>query len=228
MLVKNWMSKNVVAIDADDSVREAEGLLVYHEVRMIPVMEGGMLIGVISDRDIKKASVPESVPSDLATVTLSAVKVKTAMTKGAITVTPDHTVEEAAELLIVNKISGVPVVSPENKVIGVITQSDLFRAMISLTGTGKHGVQFAFYVKDEPGCIRKITDTIRDYGGRIASILATHERCAKGYRRIYVRVYNIDQPSLERLKEVLKEKSTIIYIVDHSKKTREIFEEPLS
>jgi len=82
----------------------------------------------------------------------------------------------------------------------------------------------AIEVKDQPGSHETITDIIRDYGGRISSIFSTHERADKGNRRLYIRIFNIDQPILLHLKEVISKMATLLYIVDHNGKKREIFE----
>ena len=81
----------------------------------------------------------------------------------------------------------------------------------------------AIEVKDQPGSLEAITDIIRDYGGRISSIFSTHERADRGNRRLYIRVFNIDQPILLHLKEVIRKKATLLYIVNHNGKKREIF-----
>jgi hypothetical protein len=64
---------------------------------------------------------------------------------------------------------------------------------------------------------------IRDYGGRITSILSTRERADRGYRRLYIRVFDIDRPGLAHLKEVIRKKSALLYIVDYNTKERECF-----
>ena len=93
------------------------------------------------------------------------------MTRDVITVPPDYTVEETAQVLQKNRISGAPVVDADGQLVGTITQTDLFRVLISLTGVGKGGIQFGFQVEDRPGSIKEVADIIRIYGGRMVSIL---------------------------------------------------------
>ena len=145
------------------------------------------------------------------------------MTPDPVTVPYDYTLEETVEKFLVYDISGLPVVNKQRKLIGVITKSDLFQLILILTGYGKKGLQLGIELVDRPGCLQEIIDKIRDYGGRISSILSTHERADRGYRRLYIRVFNIDQPSLQHLKEEIKERATLLYIVDHNKKEREWF-----
>ena len=119
---------------------------------MLPVMKNSKLVGIVTDRDLKRAS-----PSDANTLEvhellflISKIKVKEIMTENPVTLPFDFTVEEAAEVLLEKKISGAPVVDGKGKVIGAITKGDLFRVLIALTGVGKRGRQFAFVVEDRP------------------------------------------------------------------------------
>lgn len=226
MLVKNWMSKEVVTIEADYSMQEAISLLKEHRIKILPVMENGELVGVISDRDLKRASASDATTLDVHELLylVSQIRVKKIMTKDPITVSPDLTVEETAELLLANKISGAPVVNGDGKVVGVITQSDLFRVLISLTGVGKRGIQFAFRLEDRPGSIKEVADIIRTYDGRMVSILTSYENVESGYRKVYIRMHGIDREMLEELKSTLNETAALLYMVDHARDKREIYE----
>jgi acetoin utilization protein AcuB len=225
MLVKNWMCQPAITIDADDVVSDATGLLKKQEIHMLPVMQKGQLVGIVTGQDIKSASSSDVVSEnriqdgDL----LDGITIKEIMTPDPVTVRYDYTLEETVEKFLVHHISGLPVVDQQRKVIGVITKSDLFQLILVLTGFGKKGLQLGIELEDRPGCLKEITDIIREYGGRIASIFSTHERAAKGNRRLYVRIFDIDQPSLLHLKEVIRKKATLLYIVDHNGKKREIF-----
>jgi len=214
MLVKNWMSSSVISINANDSIKEAMALLRKYEIRMLPVIDNDKLVGVVTDRDVKRATGLNCVETEHLDPGFTIKKVSSIMTGDPVTVPPEYTVEDVAELLLVNKISGVPVVDNQKKVVGILTQSDLFRLWILFTGAGQKGIRMGFYVIDKRGVILKITDIIRDYGGRIESILCTHERSAKGHRRIYIRFGHVDGPSLERLIEALKEKFQVLYVID--------------
>lgn len=226
MLVKNWMSKKVITIDVDDSMQHAISLMKENSIRLLPVLKKGTLVGVVTDRDLKRAS-----PSDATTLDvhellylIAKVKIKDIMNKDPITVPDDFTVEETAEVLMKNKLSGVPVVSDKGQVVGVITQHDLFKVMMALTGFGQRGVQFAFQLDDRPGSIKEVTDVIRGYGGRIVSIMSSQEYAPEGYRRVYVRTYGVDRGRLQELKKELQTKATMLYFVDHRDNVREVFE----
>lgn len=225
MLVKNWMSKTVITIDVDGSMQDAIKRLKQHNIAMLPVMKKGELVGIVTDRDLKRASASDATTLEIHELMalISNIKVRNIMTKDPITVPFDYTVEEAAEVLSKNRISGVPVVDHEGQVVGAITKGDLFRVLISLTGVGKRGIQFAFQVEDRPGSIKEVADIIRKFGGRMVSILTSYERVPKGYRKVYIRMHGIERSRLPQLKEELKNKATLLYMVDHRENKREIY-----
>lgn len=226
MLVKDWMTKTVVTVDMEDSMQEAIRLMKDHDIHMLPVMKRGQLVGIVTDRDIKRSSASDATTLEIHELLflISKIKVKDIMTKDPITVAYDYTIEETAEVLLKNKISGAPVMNGAGELAGTITKADIFRALISLTGVGSRGIQFAFQIEDRPGSIREVADIIRSYGGRMVSILTSYERVPKGYRNAYIRMYGIDRMKLSRLKDDLREKATILYMVDHRENRREIYE----
>lgn len=225
MLVKNWMSKNVITVDVDASMQNATMLMKMHDIRMLPVVKHGELVGVITDRDLKKASASDATSLEIHELLflLTQIKVKDIMTKAPVTVTPDWTIEETAELLLKHKISGVPVVGGKKAIVGVITQTDVFRVLISLTGIEKGGIQFSLRVEDKPGTIKAVADLIREYGGQIVSILSSYDKMPAGYRMVYLRMRHIDRSRLEDLLEELKKKAVLQYLIDHRENRREFF-----
>jgi acetoin utilization protein AcuB len=225
MLVKDWMSKVVISVDVNDSMQDAMKLLKDHNIGMLPVMKRGKLVGVVTDRDLKRSSASDATTLEVHELLylISKIKVKEIMTKDPVTVPPDFTIEETAERLLRHKISGAPVVDQEGEIVGTITKNDLFRALISLTGVGTRGIQFAFKLEDKPGSIKEVADVIRKYGGRMVSILSTYENVPKGYRKAYVRMYGVDRFKLPSLKEELREKATLLYMIDHRENIREIY-----
>ncbi len=225
MLVKDWMSKNVITADVNDSMQEAMNRLKKNNISMLPVMKNGKLVGIVTDRDLKRASASDANTLEVHELLflITKIKVQEIMTEKPVTIPFDFTVEEAAEVLLDKKISGAPVVDEKGNVIGVITKNDLFRVLIALTGVGKRGIQFAFEVEDRPGSIRELADIIRRYGGRMVSILSTYENVREGYRKVFIRVYGVERDQLPQLEKELGEKAEYRYLVDHRENRREIF-----
>ncbi len=225
MLIKDWMSRPVITIDENDSMQKAIQLLKEHHIKTLPVMKKGTLTGIITDRDLKKKSASDATTLEVHELIylISKIKVKEIMTPNPIKVPFDYTVEETAEVLLKHNISGVPVLDHDGKIVGIITQTDIFRSLISLTGIGKRGIQFGFIVEDRPGSIKEVDDIIRSHGGSLASILTSYDQVEKGYRKVYIRMYGIDRTKVEDLKTKLREKATLIYMVDHRENKREIY-----
>jgi acetoin utilization protein AcuB len=225
MLVKNWMSKPAITIDANASMNDAIKLLKNHNIKMLPVMEKGKLVGIVTDRDLKRASASDATSLEIHELLylISKIKIREIMTQNPITVPQDYTVEETAEILLKHNISGVPVIDQYREVVGTITQNDIFRILISLTGAEKRGIQFGVEVEDRPGSIKEVTDIIREYGGRMASILTSYDKSPEGYRRVYIRMYGIDRFKINRLKEAIEEKASLLYLVDRREVHRETF-----
>ena len=230
MLVQNWMSKSVVTIDVNDSMQDAIKQLKEHSIRMLPVMKKGKLVGIVTDRDLKKASASDATTLEIHELLylLSKIKVKEIMTKDPITVPPDYTAEETAQVLLDGKISGAPVVDDNGRVVGAITQTDLFRVLISLTGFGNGGIQFGFQVEDKPGSIKEVADAIRAFGGRMVSILTSYDDVPNGYRKVYIRMHSIERSQLQKLKNTLSEKAALLYVIDHLENSREIYSEKVN
>lgn len=225
MLVKNWMSRPAITVDADAILSEAKKLLNKHRIHMLPVMEGEHLVGIVTKLDLIIAAGTDASPEKDSDPEerRPATKIRDVMVKDPVTVPCNHTIEETAELLSLNHISGTPVIDEQKKMIGVITKTDIFNSIIMLAGGAKKGVELGLELIDRPGSVKEITDTMRDYGARVFSILSTPQRARRGHRRVYIRIYDIDRPSRQRLKEMLKEKASVLYVVDHMEKTRELF-----
>jgi acetoin utilization protein AcuB len=224
MLVKNWMSKNVITVEPEDSMQQAISLMKEHKIRMLPVLQRGKLVGVVSDTDLKRASASDATMLDVHEMLylISKIKIKDIMATEPFTVSPDFTVEEAAEILMEHKISGLPVVEEGGKLVGVITRDDLFNVLIALSGLGRQGIQFAFQIEDRAGSIKELTDVIRDHEGKIASILSSYDRVPAGFRNVYIRIYDIPRNDLPELQAQLQKKAKMIYVVDHRENRREI------
>jgi acetoin utilization protein AcuB len=226
MLVQYWMNKKVITIDAGDSMLDVTKILKERDIRHLPVLRKGKLVGIVTDRDLKKASPSEATTLEVHELLylLANIKVEEIMTKDPVTVPPYYTVEEAAEILLSKKISGLPVVDDDGKVVGTITQTDIFKVLLALTGIGKRGIQFGLLIEDRPAATKEIGDVIRGHGGRIASLLSSYERAPEGYKNVFVRAYQIDRGKIELIKEGLRQTAKkLLYVIDHRENKREIF-----
>jgi acetoin utilization protein AcuB len=226
MLIRYWMHQPAIAIDRKASMQEAIHLMKEHHIRRLPVTDKGTLCGIVTDRDIKRASASDATTLDIHELLylISKIKVASIMTPKVHTIHQDWTIEEAAALLLAHKISGAPVVKEKGHLCGVITQTDIFRATLYITGLEKRGIHVALLLEDTPGSIMQIVNLVREFKGRMASILSTYERAPAGYRRVYLRFYDVPRDRLEDLLALLKSKAKMRYWVDHREDRRIIFE----
>jgi acetoin utilization protein AcuB len=230
------MTQDVIAIDGSDSMRHASDLLRKHAISLLPVMKDGQLIGTVTDQDLGNASLQSGKVLEFKELLhlMSEVKVDKIMNKRLLMVPYDYTIEETADMLLANKVHSLPVVDHEENVIGIITETDLLIALMSVTGLGregnqrifmkKRGIQFSFMAEDRAGSIKELEDIFRNYGGHIMSILSSLDRSPDGHRKVYLRLYGINRYKLSQLKEELREKATLLYLVDHSENRREVFD----
>ncbi len=137
MLVKDWMTKKVITVAPETSLPDAHRLMKLNHIRRLPVVDKkGKLLGIVTIGDIREAS-----PSDATTLSvwelhylLSKLTVGKIMTPSPITIKPEASISEAAQLMLENKIGGLPVVDDDNKVVGIITESDIFRLLVKELG----------------------------------------------------------------------------------------------
>lgn len=131
--VENWMTKNVVTIGPDESVIDADEKLREYGIRRLPVVnKRGKLMGIVTKGDIREAS-----PSDATILSIwevnyliAKLKVQRVMTTDVLTIGPEENIINAAEVMMNNKVSGLPVVNAENDLLGIITESDIFRMLV--------------------------------------------------------------------------------------------------
>ncbi len=171
MTVERRMSLNPVTIGPDANVVEASELMKREKVHRLPVLDRNKkLVGVISEKDILYAS-----PSPASSLSihemaylLSQLTVKKLMRKDPVTISKDVPVEEAARIMVDQDLSCLPVVE-DDKLVGIVSKSDLFKILIELFGARTKGVRVSFLVDDKPGLIADISKEIASEGFDIIS-----------------------------------------------------------
>ncbi len=170
MLVKERMSAPVITIEPNFPIMDALELMKQKRIRRTPVVKNGKLVGIVSERDLLNAS-----PSDATSLSvwelnylLGKISVDEIMSRKVITITPDTPIEEAAYLMAENKIGGLPVVVNGN-VVGLITETDLFKIFLELMGAQRAGVRVTVLVPDKAGELDALTHAIAVAGGEFVS-----------------------------------------------------------
>ena len=226
MLVRNWMTRNVVTVDAEDSMHDALAVLKESGHHLLPVMEDGRLVGILSDGDLKTASPSKATTLDIRELVYltSRIRVRQLMSPAPVCVGPDATIEEAAEVLTEKRFQGLPVTDGDGMLVGIITKSDIFRVLLDLSGQGKRGLQIAVRLDDEIGPIKEVRDIINRHGSRTASILSSAEEIPGGKKTVYFRIYSVERKRLSALLDEIRNWGEILYVVDHRDGSREVFE----
>jgi acetoin utilization protein AcuB len=164
------MSRPPITIGPEMSIHDAVALFKKERIRRAPVIKGGKLVGIVSEKDLLNAS-----PSPATTLSvwemnylLSKLTVAEVMTKDVITVSEDTPIEEAARIMADNKIGGLPVMKG-TRVVGIITETNLFKMFLELMGAREKGIRVTALIEDEPGTLARITKAIADAGGNFVA-----------------------------------------------------------
>jgi acetoin utilization protein AcuB len=215
MLIRDWMTKDPVTINEDTSMIKAIHLMKERRFRRIPVVTQGRLVGMVTDRDLKEASPSKATTLDVHELyyLLAELQVSEIMSRNPISVPPDATVEHAAQVMLDRTISGLPVVEADGRVVGIITQSDVFRAFMDIAGVFQGGVQFAVRLEDRPGVIKEVVDLLRGRGARFVSLLSSYSTSREGYRDVYIRVKNLDPAGVAAAQAELASRYEVLYVI---------------
>lgn len=224
MLTRNWMTPDPLTVEPDTPMLDAEHLMKANKIGCLPVLKGDKLVGIVTQSDIKAASPSAATTLDVHELVylLSKIKVKEIMSKNPITIRDEDTVEEAAVVMLRKRVSRLPVMMEKNKLVGIITDTDIFKVLVSLTGIYQGETQFAFELEDRSGSIKEVADMIRKAGGSMVSILTAYESAREGFRRVYIRVKDLDKGRLTELRRKLEEHFRVLYVMQ-SKEKKHIF-----
>lgn len=203
MLVANWMTKEVMTLTGDRSMMKASKVMKDKAVSCMPIVDDeGRIMGILSDRDIKDASPSKATTLDMHELyyLLSDIKIQDIMTKKVVTIRADETVEKAAVLMLEGHFGSLPVVDEDKKVVGIITDTDVFKVLVEISGVYEGGTQVCLQVSNEPGSLAPVLDFLKDHGARIMSIMTRNAPETAGVKDIYIRFRDMEKPELKRLK----------------------------
>jgi acetoin utilization protein AcuB len=191
MRVSKWMSPKVLTLQPSDSISSAIHLMKEKRIRRIPIVNGsGKLVGIVSDRDLKDVSPSRATTLDIWELhaVLDKLKIGDIMTKKPFTVTPDTPIERAAQIMLEKRVEGLPVVDAKGALVGILTEGDVFKALVDITGAGKKRTRVNLVIPDRAGSIREVADAVRAQGGTIFSILTSTSKVPTGKRELVMRV----------------------------------------
>jgi acetoin utilization protein AcuB len=209
MLVGERMTRNPVTISEDASIDDGLHLMRERRVRRLPVLDHtGRMVGIISDKDLLHAA-----PSPATSLSvyelhylLAKLTIKKVMSSPVITVSPSTPLEEAARIMADKKIGGLPVVE-NDRLVGIITETDIFKILVELLGARTPGVRVTVSVKEGKGVLVQITRAVADLGANIVSVV-TYGGLTEGERCITFKLNDVDGAVVKQALEKLGLKVT--------------------
>jgi acetoin utilization protein AcuB len=182
------MTRKVFTVGPDDGVSDALRLMKEKGIKHIPVVSGERMKGIISDRDIKEFTPSKATTLDIYELhyLLAQTRVKDIMKKEVVTTTPDTPVEEAAMTMFDRHIGSLPV-TERGRLAGIISDRDIFRVLVDITGIRHGGHRIFLTIEDRPGSIKEVADVIRECGFHLQSVLTSYEGVNEGYRDVVTR-----------------------------------------
>ena len=213
MLIKEWMSKDLIIVDENTSLMRATRVMKENNIRRLPVLGSGKLVGILSDRDVKDASPSKMTAMDIHEFYyfLSEMKVKDAMTPTPLTLHQDDLLERAAILILKNKISGVPVLDESGNLVGLLSSSDVVRGFIHSTGIEEGTVLIVFNMRDEPGGVTGLVKMLRQNKASVIGVRTSFEDAREGMKKVAIRVNLPDTDKLDEFIKILSDNYEIIY-----------------
>lgn len=172
MFVAKRMTPNPKIIESEATIADASELMRTYKIRRLPVVDNGQLVGIVTDRDLRSVS-----PSPATTLSifelnylLAKMKVKDIMHKDVVTLDVGATIEEAALTMSNHHIAGLVVVNSSGTVVGIITETDIFKSFVEVMGLKEGKTRFTFRVPNQAGVLHDITQIFKDMEINISSL----------------------------------------------------------
>jgi acetoin utilization protein AcuB len=193
LLMQDWMKQKVLTLGPEASAFEALRLCRERRIRHIPVVKDERLVGIISDRDLRDASPPLGDPERVST--MKEIRLEDVMTREVITTHPEDTIVHAAREMYERQIESLPVVD-EEKLLGIVTSSDVMRALIAVIGVHEPGHSRIAVQTLKPGDLAEVSGIIQDRGVDIFSVLSSPGKVTSHDRTLVFQVATRDPSSV--------------------------------
>jgi acetoin utilization protein AcuB len=176
MIISRVMTKNPVFIHPDMAAAEARTFMDKREIHHLPVLDkNNTLVGIVTKEDLIKAGPSPATSLDMYEISylLSKLKVETLMSREVITVDENEVVEEAARIMADKAVGCLPVMRGGTLLVGIITDTDLFRVFVNAFGSRHGGVRIAFNMNERPGQLAKLTHALAEKGGNLVAFVSS-------------------------------------------------------
>ena len=202
MFVKDHMTKDPAVITRDVSLMKATDIMGKGRFHRLPVVDQeGRLIGLVTGGLVKEKSGADRTSLSIYELNylLTRTTVGDVMITDVRTIGPDAFLEEASGIMADNDISVLPVVDDDRKVLGIITDRDIYRAFIDLTGYRKQGTRFVISCEDRPGHLLKVVQLFAEEDANLENLAVYHTE-----RGVEIEIKATGEVSVERMTEVLR------------------------
>jgi len=175
MIIDRVMAKNPFSINPDMPINDVRSLMQKEKVGHLPVLDkSNTLVGLVTKKDLLQALPSSATSLDMYEISylISKMTAKDVMVKSVITVTENEVVEEAARIMADNEIGCLPVMR-DKLLVGIITDTDLFRVFLKAFGVRCNGVRVTCIMKEKPGELARLTHAIAEKGGNIVALVTS-------------------------------------------------------
>ena len=196
MYIRSRMTPNPITITRQTTVAEALEIMREKSIRRLPVMDKDKLVGIVTERDLIEISPSPATSLSVFEINYLLAKMKVAdvlpKKQKVITVEPDALLEDAALLMRQHKIGGLPVCE-NGKLVGIITETNIFDAFIDILGVRDEGIRLTISIVDKPGTLAHITQILSDCGANISRVAVFWEEPQKALVVIRLTAEKVDQ-----------------------------------
>jgi acetoin utilization protein AcuB len=198
MLVRKRMTTEVITISPDQTLIKAITLIHQKRIRHLPVVQGGKLVGIVTEHDVRKAGASDSTSLSIFELNylIDQIKVSSFMTKKVITISPEEPIEAAAKIIYDHKIGALPVVE-QNQLVGLITRSDILETFIEVLGINRPSVRIELVLENRIGALAETLRIIRELGLYLVSLVTLPEEEGSATRGAVIRVRPTDEKKLK-------------------------------
>lgn len=205
MLVREYMTRDLVTIESEAWLSDALSIMRARNVHSLPVVENGLLVGIVSERDLLYAlpSMDKPVGWVQADSQTAVLPVRRVMQQEVVTICPDCPVELAAATMADHSISALPVVSsPESHtLVGIITQADIFKLFVEMLGSRTPGVRASLEIDNRKGALASLFNRIVEAGGSVTTV-SSFPAASPTRLRIILKVADVDQNTMRSLLKI--------------------------
>ncbi len=200
MLVKTFMTHHPTSVSPNDNFPQAMSVIRKRKIRHLPVVDKDKLVGIVVEKDLLSNH-----PSPATTLSLyeiysllESLRIRQIMSRPVITVEGDCPLEEAARIMVENKISCLPVMDGE-MLVGIITETDVFKVLVEVLGGREDGIRLTLRLPDRAGELASISRQIADAGGNVVAVTTTS--VADGKRETMIKETGADRDKVAELLE---------------------------